>query len=540
MNKEYLLTSESVTEGHPDKIADQISDAIIDELYRQDNKSKANIETMVTNGLIVVAGKVSTRGYYNIQKIARETVKEIGYTNNRFGFDYNSFQVLNLIKEENTDVSNMQPDYQGVVYGYACNETHVFIPAPIFLANKLACRLDQVRKNFILPYLQPEGRVLVTVYYKNAIKKVDAVTILTQHHPEVELEKLCHDIFETVIKKEIFLQSYLDKKTKYFINPGGRLVRGGPWASTGVNGRRVAVDTYGGAARYGEASCSGKDPFHIERWGSYAARYVAKNVVAAGMADRCEIQLTYVKGEADPVSIMVETFGTEQVPNQDILQIIKNNFDLRRETVMEYLNLRRPIYKKTAIYGHFGREDLNFTWERTDEIGNILKSDLNNILAGNNPNSKDEKTETNKKKRNPIRLYMHRARRNIKKYNIPVSINVEGNKVEGIVTRCSDQGLEIIIVKPFAVHKDTSDVSASVRWSNGPGFIDQEGDFTYVFFKKVEQLLTKLYFEGKEKQKTVMEEAKIYDRSGEVVFNLQYERERKDKKINNLYQRNYL
>ena len=542
MNKEYLLTSESVTEGHPDKIADQISDAIIDELYRQDNKSKANIETMITNGLIVVAGKVSTRGNYNIHKIARETVKEIGYINNRFDFNYNSFQVLNLIEEGKPDVSNVEPDYQGVVYGYACRETKELIPLPIYLANSLACRLDQVRKKLILPYLLQEGRILVTVLYEGGIaKNVDTILIETQHHPEVELKTLCHDILEKVIKEEISLECYLDKNTKYFINPGGRFVRGGPWASTGVNGRKVAVDTYGGTARYWGVSCSGKDPFHIERWGSYAARYIAKNVVAAGLADRCEIQLTYVKGEADPVSIMVETFGSEQVPNHDIEQLIKNNFDLKRETVMEYLNLRRPIYKKTAVYGYFGREDLNFTWERTDEVENILKSDLNSIIEKNSPNSKDEKAESDERK---VQQYIESRwsgpKVYIKKYNIPVSITVEGTTVEGIVTKCTQKSLEVVIVKPFGVYRDDSSMNCVFGGPKAPSLIDNDGNLTKIFHQKVEYHLTKLYFKGKERHRTIMEEAKIYDHSGEIVFNLQYEREGKDKKINNLYQRNYL
>ena len=542
MNKEYLLTSESVTEGHPDKIADQISDAIIDELYWQDNKSKANIETMVTNGLIVVSGKVSTRGYYNIHKIARETVKEIGYIHDGCGFSYDSFKVLNLIEEESADISNMEPDYQGVVYGYASRETTELMPKPIYLANKLSQRLDQVRKNLILPYLLPEGRVLVTVHYKYGIPiRVDSVTLETQHRPEVELETLCHDILEIVIKKELFLDIYLDGKTKYFVNPGGRFVRGGPRASTGMTGRKVAVDTYGGAARYGGVSCSGKDPSHIERWGSYAARYVAKNVVAARLADRCEIQITYIKGEADPVSMMVETFGTEQISNSDILQLIKNNFDLKRQTVMEYLNLRRPIYKKTAVYGHFGREDLDFTWERTDDVENILKSDLNNIIEKNSPNSKDEKAESDERKvQQYIKSRWSGPKVYIKKYNIPVSINVEGNEVEGIVTKCTLKYLEVMIVKPFAGSADKDDISGLMRWSNYPGFIDCEGNLTTIFYQKIEHLLTKLYFEGKEKQKTVMEEAKSYDHSGEIVFNLKYIKEGEDKKTNNLYQRNYL
>ncbi len=397
MEKNYLFTSESVTEGHPDKIADQISDAILDDLYRQDLESRVAVETLVATGLVLVAGQITTDGYVNIPKIVRDTVREIGYTRAKYGFDCDTCAVLTTIEEQSKDIAqgvNMawevreeknEPEKdvvsstgagdQGMMFGYACRETSELMPLPISLAHKLTYRLAEVRKEKILPYLRPDGKSQVTVQYVNGIpQRVEAIVIAAQHHPKVGVDTLRNEIKENVIKA-VIPERYLDENTKIFINSTGRFVIGGPQADTGLTGRKIIVDTYGGVGSHGGGCFSGKDPTKVDRSGSYIARYIAKNIVASGIADKCEIQIAYAIGVANPVSIMIDTYDTEKIPHEKIIKLINKNFDLRPAAIIEELKLKRPIYKKTASYGHFGRELDEFTWEKVDKA-DILRKEL--------------------------------------------------------------------------------------------------------------------------------------------------------------------
>ncbi|MFW6149471.1 MAG: methionine adenosyltransferase [Atribacterota bacterium] len=390
MQNNYFFTSESVTEGHPDKIADQISDAILDEIYRQDTEARVAVETLVATGLILIAGQITTQIYADIPKIARDTVRDIGYTRAKYGFDCDTCAVLTSIEEQSQDIAigvnyaweareeKNVPEKdkiaftgagdQGMMFGYACRETPELMPLPISLAHKLTHRLAEVRKQKIIPYLRPDGKSQVTVQYLNGTpQRVEAVVIAAQHHPKINLNTIRKDILESVVK-EVIPTKYLDKNTKYYINSTGRFVVGGPQADTGVTGRKIIVDTYGGVGSHGGGCFSGKDPTKVDRSGSYMARYIAKNIVAAGIADKCEIEIAYAIGVANPVSIMVDTFDTEKILQSQIIEIIKKYFDLRPAAIIEYLKLKRPIYKKTASYGHFGRELEDFTWEKTDKI----------------------------------------------------------------------------------------------------------------------------------------------------------------------------
>lgn len=397
MEKNYYFTSESVTEGHPDKVADQISDAILDDLLLQDTEARVAVETLVATGLVLVAGQITTNGYVNIPKVVRETVREIGYTRAKYGFDGDTCAVLTTIEEQARDIAigvnhsweareeGIIPEKdriastgagdQGMMFGYACRETPELMPLPISLAHKLTYRLAEVRKNRIIPYLRPDGKSQVTVQYVNGVPyRVEAIVIAAQHHPKVGIETIRKDILEHVIGV-VIPERYLDENTKYFINSTGRFVIGGPLADTGLTGRKIIVDTYGGVGSHGGGCFSGKDPTKVDRSGSYAARYIAKNIVASGIADKCEIQIAYAIGVANPVSIMVDTFNTEKITHSRIIQLIKEYFDLRPAAIIEYLNLKRPIYKMTAAYGHFGRELEEFTWEKTDKA-DLLKKEL--------------------------------------------------------------------------------------------------------------------------------------------------------------------
>ncbi|MDO4325501.1 MAG: methionine adenosyltransferase [bacterium] len=391
-----LFTSESVTEGHPDKMCDQISDAILDALMEQDPMSRVACETAVTTGLVLVMGEITTKGYVDIQKVVRETVREIGYDRAKYGFDCDTCGVIVALDEQSTDIAMgvdkaleakehmMSEDEieaigagdQGMMFGFASNETEEYMPYPIALAHKLARRLTEVRKNGTLPYLRPDGKTQVTVEYDENGKPVrlDAVVLSTQHDEAVTQEQIHADIrkdvFDAVLPAEM-----VDENTKFFINPTGRFVIGGPHGDSGLTGRKIIVDTYGGYARHGGGAFSGKDCTKVDRSAAYAARYVAKNIVAAGLADKCEIQLSYAIGVARPTSIMVDTFGTGKLTNEKLIEIIRDNFDLRPAGIIKMLNLRRPIYKQTAAYGHFGRDDLNLPWERLDKV-DVLKAYL--------------------------------------------------------------------------------------------------------------------------------------------------------------------
>ncbi|NLK99063.1 MAG: methionine adenosyltransferase [Clostridiales bacterium] len=387
-----LFTSESVTEGHPDKICDQISDAILDELLKQDPMSRVACETAVTTGLVLVMGEITTQGYVDIQKIVRDTIKEIGYDRAKYGFDADTCGVIVSINEQSQDIAlgvdksyevkeNMANDVdmsiigagdQGMMYGYATDETEEYMPYAISLAHKLTQRLTQVRKDKILDYLRPDGKSQVTVEYdENGLPiHIDAVVLSTQHDEKVSMDKLRADIKKYVLD-EVLPQELIDENTKYYINPTGRFVIGGPNGDSGLTGRKIIVDTYGGYARHGGGAFSGKDCTKVDRSAAYAARYVAKNIVAAGLAKRCEVQLSYAIGVAEPTSVMVETFGTGKMSDVELVAIIRKHFELRPAGIIKMLDLRRPIYKKTAAYGHFGRDDKDFTWERLDKVDEL-------------------------------------------------------------------------------------------------------------------------------------------------------------------------
>ena len=392
--EKLLFTSESVTEGHPDKICDQISDAILDALLEQDPMSRVACETATTTGLVLVMGEITTKGYVDIQKIVRETVREIGYTRGKYGFDADNCAVLTAIDEQSTDIAmgvnkaleakeNQMTDSeleaigagdQGMMFGYASNETPEMMPYPIALAHKLALQLTKVRKDGTLSYLRPDGKTQVMVEYDEAGKPVrlDAVVLSTQHSEDVTQEQIHRDIKKYVFD-EILPAELVDRDTKFFINPTGRFVIGGPNGDSGVTGRKIIVDTYGGMARHGGGAFSGKDCTKVDRSAAYAARYVAKNIVAAGLADKCEIQLSYAIGVAQPTSVMADTFGTGKVTDQKLVEVIRENFDLRPAGIIKMLDLRRPIYKQTAAYGHFGRLDLDLPWEKTDRAEDLKK-----------------------------------------------------------------------------------------------------------------------------------------------------------------------
>ena len=377
-NNKRLFTSESVTEGHPDKIADQISDAVLDAILTKDQYGRVACETLLTTGLVVVAGEITTEAWVDIPKIARETIRQIGYTRAKFGFDSETCGVITAIDTQSPDIA-MGVDTggagdQGMMFGYACNETPELMPLPIMLAHKLTRRLSDVRKEGLLDYLRPDGKSQVTIEYQNHKPvRVNTVVVSSQHSESVTLEQLQQDVIEHVIKA-VVPGEMMDATTKFHINPTGRFVVGGPQGDTGLTGRKIIVDTYGGSGAHGGGAFSGKDPTKVDRSASYMARYVAKNIVASGIADRCEVQLAYAIGVAEPVSVLVDTRGTSKIDEGKLSDIVREHFKLTPSGIIESLNLRRPIFKKTAAYGHFGRTEPEFTWERTDKADALRRA----------------------------------------------------------------------------------------------------------------------------------------------------------------------
>lgn len=397
-NNKRLFTSESVTEGHPDKIADQVSDAILDEILKDDPNARVACETTVTTGMALISGEISTTTYVDIPKVVRETIKEIGYTRAKYGYDSQTMAVLTAIDEQSPDIAqgvDTALEYrddiseeeieatgagdQGLMFGYATNETDTYMPLPIFLSHQLAKRLSDVRKDYIIDYLRPDGKVQVTVEYdeNDKPKRIDTIVVSTQHAEDKSLEEIQEDIKKHVIYPTV-PESLMDDKTKFYINPTGRFVIGGPQGDAGLTGRKIIVDTYGGYARHGGGCFSGKDPTKVDRSAAYAARYVAKNIVAAELAEQCEVQLAYAIGVAEPVSIAIDTFGTGKVTEAELVEAVRANFDLRPAGIIKMLDLKQPIYKQTAAYGHFGRTDVLLPWEKLDKV-NVLKDTINKV-----------------------------------------------------------------------------------------------------------------------------------------------------------------
>ena len=395
-NNKRLFTSESVTEGHPDKIADQVSDAILDEILKDDPNARVACETTVTTGMALISGEISTTTYVDIPKVVRETIKDIGYTRAKYGYDSQTMAVLTAIDEQSPDIAqgvDTALEYrddiseeeieatgagdQGLMFGYATNETDTYMPLPIFLSHQLAKRLSDVRKDDIIDYLRPDGKVQVTVEYdeNDKPKRIDTIVVSTQHAEDKSLEEIQNDIKKHVIYPTV-PESLMDDKTKFYINPTGRFVIGGPQWDAGLTGRKIIVDTYGGYARHGGGCFSGKDPTKVDRSAAYAARYVAKNIVAAELAEQCEVQLAYAIGVAEPVSIAIDTFGTGKVSESELVEAVRANFDLRLAGIIKMLDLKQPIYKQTAAYGHFGRTDVLLPWEKLDKV-NVLKDTIN-------------------------------------------------------------------------------------------------------------------------------------------------------------------
>lgn len=383
MQKEYLFTSESVSEGHPDKIADQISDAILDAIIAQDKNARVACETFVKTGMVIVGGEVTTSAWVDIEQITRHVIRDIGYNSSEMGFDWESCAVMSAIGKQSPDIAQgvdrksleeQGAGDQGIMFGYASNETPVLMPAPIFYAHELVKRQAKLRKENLIPWLRPDAKSQITFHYvNNKPVRVNAVVLSTQHHPDINQEELVQTVIDEVIKPTI-PPELLDKETKYFVNPTGRFVIGGPLGDAGLTGRKIIVDTYGGMAHHGGGAFSGKDPSKVDRSGAYAGRYVAKNIVAAGIADRCEIQISYAIGVAEPIAINLETFGTGKIPESEIIKLIRDHFDLRPFGIIKMLDLLKPIYRQTATYGHFGREDLGLSWEKTDKAESLRKA----------------------------------------------------------------------------------------------------------------------------------------------------------------------
>lgn len=383
MQKEYLFTSESVSEGHPDKIADQISDAILDAMLEQDTKARVACETLVKTGMVLVGGEVTTSAWVDIEQVARQVIRDIGYNSSEMGFDWESCAIMSAIGKQSVDIAqgvdrtiNEQQGAgdQGLMFGYATNETSVLMPAPIFYAHELVKRQAELRKEDVLAWLRPDAKSQITFRYVNGKPVgIEAVVLSTQHHPDIGYSQLVEAVIEEVIKPTL-PEEWIDKNTKYYVNPTGRFVIGGPLGDCGLTGRKIIVDTYGGMARHGGGCFSGKDPSKVDRSAAYACRYVAKNIVAAGIADRCEIQVSYAIGVAEPISIYVDTFGTGKISDEEIIKLIRDHFDLRPFGIIKMLDLLKPIYRQTASYGHFGREDINVSWEKTDKADTLRKA----------------------------------------------------------------------------------------------------------------------------------------------------------------------